>query len=907
MAKIITLKDNLTDETLYPQAVSASVRFPGGTDLLTSTINWQGFYVNDGSYYRATDGASVILENAHSTSFIPINPMREICLYTYLGKTGNYPQYGIAFFDSNFAFISGYNADNTETDAGMQEVLLSSDDIPESACFFTAMVPSDSHLANAYIFSGFDGAQINTNDYLKYHSHKEASSAQQFVVGLSNMSVIAGEIKSSYIERTSSVNDNFVAIRVTGGDVIEIAASISGAKLAILSDFDAPLSTVFYQLEFATGESSSRDITSGYSATLPSDAKYVLLRAHSATGNNYLPDSFKINGFEICTDIKSKFSEIENNNTAAKETFNDIQTELLGFTGMPLYYGDMNTTYILEDSTRSYSVIKIKGGEHIVSSSTPLGAFVFAKTYDFNCTLPYNYDFATGETTYHGLQNGYEGNAPEDARYILIRRFRNTGETDTTPDSFVIDGVDVAKSLRESVESQNNNNNILHNDSKFAYKGVAPAAFRDKLMMMEKDLTILLLGDSQTAFTDVGAEFDNAPNLPPGCQHNGITYKLWKTLAKVLPQCDRFDSEINEFTETGDFSLSSYEKQSTNDTTYGEFSKDNCVYRETATAADSVSFDWNLDDYEKLNFVGRMGPDGSKVITITCPSGKIKVVHNNRMNPKTGYSDGQLVEANGYTFTQWLDDSQTYKAHWLRNMPIRFVRAEGATGEITITITNTTSGGAGVMYYWGTERWNFNTIHVVNIGRGGRSTPLLYRSIGTELDYRDVDLLIYQLPMWNDIKAGGDIVETVNSRFDNIFDVIRTCSNNWQKFQLIINMYHTQAASWDGNNSLQFQANGVATNPKTKLPDWITCHQIFKHTASVNNANVVSCDLYNEAFNYATSNGLTMEQLLSSTNVNPDADESSGLDSVKFTIDGTHLSSYGFDFYAQLIEAMMIK
>lgn len=419
-----------------------------------------------------------------------------------------------------------------------------------------------------------------------------------------------------------------------------------------------------------------------------------------------------------------------------------------------------------------------------------------------------------------------------------------------------------------------------------AYKGVAPSAFREKLLNMTDDVNILLLGDSMTAFTNYsGTELPNAANLPAGCQRNAITYQLWNLLCKNKPQCDRFDSEVNTFTESGTWALSDVTKQNNSVNSgaeKGEFSADNCVYHEASATGASVAFQWDLDSYEKLNFIYRVSAyDGTTGVTISCTSGKVLVYDR---------TNDAWVEANGFVFSQTKTAGYkaNYEADWVRNVPLKMKRVDGATGSVTLTFTNT---GSGTMYYWGTERYNWNIVRVTNIGRGGRHIELLQGSIKSEIEYRDVDLIVLQLPLWNELKLGGDFNGYWDARHINFLNYLKSQSNNFADFQVIVNVYHTQMYDWDGNKNLQFQANGNATYPKTDLPSW-QCEMKTISSLDDYDANVSVCNLVNELYDYAQSIGKTMQEILSNT---------------EFTMDGTHCSGKGFAFYSGLIAPMMYE
>ncbi len=440
-----------------------------------------------------------------------------------------------------------------------------------------------------------------------------------------------------------------------------------------------------------------------------------------------------------------------------------------------------------------------------------------------------------------------------------------------------------------------------------SFYGKSPEAFKDKLIAAEQDIEILLLGDSMTAQTNTaGPVFSDASHLPAGCNRDAITYQLWDLLCKNKPLCDRFDSvrdNSNVFTESGTWNLSSVAKQNydngvSGSNTYGEFSEDNCIYRESADSNAYVEFDWNLADYEKLYFIHRLSQcDGTTEVTISCAAGKVEVYN---------LQNGSWVEANGFTFSQKLTATDTYNARWIRNYPLKMRRKAVTDETVTIRLTNT---GSGTFYYWGTERWNFTTLRITNIARAGRTIELLRRSISEELSLRSVDLVIFQLPLWNNfgqISANGrnpltDGAYPTLSSLTNILNDFKSLSDNFTKFQVICNLYHTSLYSWDGNKNLPFVAS--STNVKTSDCDYnleMQCMKHIKDYASTNNAQeyIYVANLIGELYRLVCLNHSTMSYALSQINTHRLFGEQT------LTIDGVHPTSTLFGLYANMISSM---
>lgn len=438
----------------------------------------------------------------------------------------------------------------------------------------------------------------------------------------------------------------------------------------------------------------------------------------------------------------------------------------------------------------------------------------------------------------------------------------------------------------------------------YAFPKAAPAAFRNKLALIDHDIEILMVGDSITAFTHVVSkdEEPDAANRPCGMQRNGLTWWMWNSLCNNKSQCDRYDSEVNAFTESeNDWQLSDYRKFNnasgynpvTSNGNVGEFSQDNSVYRECDDAGCSVSFGWDLDAYENLAFIHRLGCDATTEITLTCTTGKVEV-----------YDEGTSawVEANGYAFSQFIQYTTPVaggSSCWVRQMILKMRKASNATGSVQLTFTNT---GSGVMYYWGTERYNGNTLRVINLGKGGRTSSLHLYTLHDEIAYRHPDLVIYQMPVWNELKAGGDFSANNNAAHRAVIDLIKAQSDNWNDYQMMIFIPHTQADDWDKDRNKRFQANGIPDRPLTNEVSMTELtreeYVLSQYDAEVPIFNFNPCII-----DFAHSLGLTMEGLMGGTSDAIVIDGTGAAVKVtdKYTSDGVHMSKTGAKFTANCL------
>lgn len=440
----------------------------------------------------------------------------------------------------------------------------------------------------------------------------------------------------------------------------------------------------------------------------------------------------------------------------------------------------------------------------------------------------------------------------------------------------------------------------------YAFAHAAPLVFRNKLAQMNKDIEILMIGDSVTAYTHVVStnEETDAPNRPCGMQRNGLTWMMWNSLCNNKPQCDRFDSEVNAFTETGVFALSDPDKFNNRgdhavvtNGNVGEFNPDGAVYREAAATNAAVSFNWNLDEFEKLAFIHRLGCDGTTQVKITCTANKVEVFDE---------TTGNWLEANNYTFSQFIQyvtPSSGGSSCWIRQKILKFRKTANASGTISLTLTNI---GSGTMYYWGTERWNGNTLRVINLGKGGRSSSLHLYTLHDEIAYRNPDLVIYQMPVWNELKTGGDFAANNNAAHRAVIDLIKAQSDNWSNYQMMIFIPHTQVADWDGDRNRRFQANGDTSRPETNE---VSMTEITKEEISLAayDTDVPVLNLNSLIIDFAHSLGISMEKLLgnSSTSISFSGDTAEARVTDSYTADGVHMSKTGAKFTANCLLPML--
>ena len=443
---------------------------------------------------------------------------------------------------------------------------------------------------------------------------------------------------------------------------------------------------------------------------------------------------------------------------------------------------------------------------------------------------------------------------------------------------------------------------------------VIPESFKKKWFNAEKDLEILLLGDSLVGLENSSGEIpeSEAMFLPPSMNYYHWTWGLWQRIVKNKPVYDRLDAVRNEtpsFTQTGDFEFvgTAGDGDKFNEpSTFGEWSVAVKTFQCNAANA-SVQFSWDLDSYEKLNIIHSLNPDGAPCkITVSGGDGKIEV----------SIDKSSWVEANNFAVDQNsnpdnLDATQcSQQGHTLhqRHRRIWMRRKEGAVGIQMITFARTDSDISKYMYFWGTERWNQATVIIQNIGRGGRTTALLNQNISDVVD-RNPDLVIHSLSLaneqnitvgtpedknaslmrdYNDFFFGGNETrpEYINPRS------MLTKSDNYTKWAYLVVIPHGRGTYFDGN-TLKNESTDLTMFPYYKYRK--IGEYIRENGEAYDGLSIIN--LFDQLIHEGMYRGMTMEDTFSGISQNPGS----------FTSDGIHLNGLGSLMWTKYLSPLFDK
>ena len=427
--------------------------------------------------------------------------------------------------------------------------------------------------------------------------------------------------------------------------------------------------------------------------------------------------------------------------------------------------------------------------------------------------------------------------------------------------------------------------------------------FKEKWLKREDDITVLVIGDSLSAFHNQAPyPYDVQANRP--CQmicHNWVG-NTWNYLNDIPVVADRFDSEINSFTETGTWDdgyamfgadLPTWTAEAMTNNGKNESGS---LTRYSNSSGASVAFSWDLSAQEKLHFIHRRDYRAADNVTISVSGGNGKVLV---------YDDdsSQWVEANGYQFTQKIAQSTQGSgyAQTLSNWRLKMKKAVGATGSVTLTFT---ASGSGYLFYWGTERWNGNRLILVNSSRGGRECKFFQNVIKNDVAERKPDLVLVSCMLINEYgeeaiySHDGNVI--VNHVQDFIFGdrdghttdlSMKVQSNNWQDFEVLTIIPHIRYEYFKENESSVFKTDSIDGNPSWYMNEiapivWSKVRQMMS------SKGIGVIDIYSAIKRAALSRGWEYK----------DTFNSHGMDSLDgFTADTVHQNVLGSMIWAKHI------
>ena len=354
----------------------------------------------------------------------------------------------------------------------------------------------------------------------------------------------------------------------------------------------------------------------------------------------------------------------------------------------------------------------------------------------------------------------------------------------------------------------NENDNNFHIDLKLStnHAEVLPKMkkFLAKLNDMQKNdtpyvTTIVGLGDSIWALTDMNSKIDNPQLLPPRMTAYNIVTRVYNNINKPKPSYYRYDSGI--FNENGDFKTINSKNQG-----YNWYDIETSPSVETRVGVSSnCSISFVTPNYTNFCFIDRLCSEGVNC-TVICENGKLEVLQ-----------DDEWVEANGYTFSQ-LQPSGDYMSNTTYQRRIYFRKKTQENISVTIQSDNL------FMTYWGIECYSRNCVRLINSGHGGRRIQDMVGYLANDVYSHNPNLILFEIPLLNMI-PGLTEPNDLNKLLDKIiygdgrngsdeYDLsFAKKSNNFENFQILYVIPNFAQDYYNGNE----ETNAPLANGYTRM------------------------------------------------------------------------------------------
>lgn len=318
MARVITLKDNVTNETLYPQINAASLSAQtdavptndsenfvtsGGVksfiDSITQTLNFADFSVNG---YIDANGVIKTATAFRKTDYIRVLPGEAIGgrVFTSLGESATYTTCYVAFYTEAKVFVQGI----VSVDTGMKSF---STIVPDN-CYYVIFSTKLSNLFESYVILA-DNALISKIGSID-------NEVQKLSVDVYNGTfiIVNGNLNIGGYLKPDGTFGSAVATSWAITDYIEITPS-SEINAALAGQIDTTLLAAFYDANrgFISGVAPTVDLeVETIAPSVPNGAKYVVF---CTRGSSTIPS-------------EQTYCRIQNPNFATRDEFDSVATEV---------------------------------------------------------------------------------------------------------------------------------------------------------------------------------------------------------------------------------------------------------------------------------------------------------------------------------------------------------------------------------------------------------------------------------------------------------------------------------------------------------------------------------------------------------------------------------------------------
>lgn len=405
--------------------------------------------------------------------------------------------------------------------------------------------------------------------------------------------------------------------------------------------------------------------------------------------------------------------------------------------------------------------------------------------------------------------------------------------------------------------------------------------YRSKMLSLDDDVNVGFIGDSLLAKSDAVTQFysEFVKTAPVWSTSYDTLYRLYNLYVFNQPDFFRFDH--SSFSEVGTWTDGYELWQPGNIASWSEADKEESNrsrYSQSANA--SVAFVWDLATHEKSHFIYDLDYRAAGTITldISAGNGQIEV-----------YNGVAWVEANGYSFSQNIDDTVAVEnsGYGLQVNKVRLkFRRVATSGNATLIFTK--DGTTDYFFYWGVCFWNGKTIHFHNMARAGQKARKLVKFV-RDIEKFDLDVLISQAPIINETIGTTSYTKVVNdTRWflwgDEAGNLnADSIKNVYPNLNVCVVLPHVQVEGFSGDKPIPFAdltIDPIQLNNQLKL--------LF-----VGRTDYSYIDVLSDMLDIASLNGWTLEAAFtgSGNSVVP----------LSFSSDGKHQNDYGALVWALIL------
>ena len=355
---------------------------------------------------------------------------------------------------STIAAVTGYvykSTTDTIVDPGtiipsIQDLLESIDDAIEDLEEAIAAIPQD-----------YQDLEDDVSDLKRAVDYKLYSEVED------HGGYLTGSLKWLYV---TSTKYRHIVIEITPGDKIDVTAGTNSAQIGFMRSYSAPVENAYADFSEQTGFTSLIDISASANAhyTVPSDAYYLyILKLNNNNDRNI--SKIVINGIDLTKAISENLSHISSMVSELQEDVEDTESAIgllekhIPYTMLDEYAmtsGYINGTKWLYVTSTKYKhiLVPVNANDVVEIKSSSNGAQVACLKTNTAPVENASVDFSEAEN-FDALfslnaSKTVKFSIPSDTNYLYVLILNNN--TDMTPVSVAINGIDISKTLRGNID-----------------------------------------------------------------------------------------------------------------------------------------------------------------------------------------------------------------------------------------------------------------------------------------------------------------------------------------------------------------------------------------------------------------------------------------------------------------------